>query len=59
MDTQNLKAVLKGDCDLGIITEVDQQDEALTRNLDCIYHRQRLMSNAGKAFFDLLCRHAE
>ena len=32
---------------------------ALTRNLDCIYHRQRLMSNAGKAFFELLCQHAD
>ncbi len=31
----------------------------LTRNLDCIYHRQRLMSNAGKAFFELLCKHAD
>ncbi|OGT74557.1 MAG: hypothetical protein A3H44_09090 [Gammaproteobacteria bacterium RIFCSPLOWO2_02_FULL_57_10] len=27
---------------------------SITRNLDCIYHRQRLMSNAGKAFLDLL-----
>ncbi len=26
----------------------------LSRNLDCIYHRQRLMSNAGKAFIELL-----
>lgn len=26
----------------------------LSRNLDCIYHRQRSMSNAGKAFFELL-----
>lgn len=32
---------------------------ALTRNLDCIYHQQRLMSNAGKAFFELLCKHAD
>ncbi len=32
---------------------------ALKRNLDCIYHRQRLMSNAGKAFFELLCQHAD
>ncbi|MES2606250.1 MAG: LysR family transcriptional regulator substrate-binding protein, partial [Pseudomonadota bacterium] len=31
----------------------------LSRNLDCIYHRQRLMSNAGKAFFELLCKHAD
>ena len=31
----------------------------LSRNLDCIYHQQRLMSNAGKAFFDLLCARAD
>jgi len=31
---------------------------ALTRNLDCIYHRQRQMSRAARAFFDLLCQHA-
>lgn len=27
----------------------------LSRNLDCIYHSQRQMSNASTAFFDLLC----
>lgn len=32
---------------------------SITRNLDCIYHRQRLMSNAGKAFLDLLWTHAD
>ena len=31
----------------------------LSRNLDCIYHQQRLMSNAGKAFLDLLCARAD
>lgn len=33
-------------------------DIALSRNLDCIYHRQRLMSRASSAFFELLCEHA-
>ncbi len=28
----------------------------LTRNLDCIYHSQRQMSNASTAFFSLLCQ---
>ena len=32
---------------------------SITRNLDCIYHRQRLMSNAGKAFLDLLWTHSD
>jgi len=32
---------------------------ALIRNLDCIYHEHRSMSNAGKAFFDLLCARAD
>lgn len=32
---------------------------SISRNLDCIYHRQRLMSNAGKAFLDLLWTHAD
>ncbi len=32
---------------------------SITRNLDCIYHRQRLMSNAGKAFLDMLWTHAD
>jgi len=31
---------------------------ALTCNLDCVYHRQRQMSRAARAFFDLLCQHA-
>jgi DNA-binding transcriptional LysR family regulator len=31
----------------------------LTRNLDCIVHRHRAMSNAGNAFYELLCLHAE
>jgi len=31
----------------------------LSRNLDCIYHRQRQMSRASRAFFDLLCQHAD
>jgi DNA-binding transcriptional LysR family regulator len=39
----------------------DETGEAirLSRNLDCIYHQQRSMSNAGKAFFDLLCARAD
>ncbi|MDP1932242.1 MAG: LysR family transcriptional regulator [Gammaproteobacteria bacterium] len=32
---------------------------SITRNLDCIYHRQRLMSNAGRAFLDMLWTHAD
>jgi DNA-binding transcriptional LysR family regulator len=36
-----------------------EQTLSLTRNLDCIYHRQRQMSKAASAFFDLLCQHAE
>lgn len=28
---------------------------SLSRNLDCIYHAQRQMSNASTAFFNLLC----
>lgn len=31
----------------------------LTRNLDCIVHRHRAMSNAGNAFYELLCQHTE
>lgn len=31
----------------------------ITRNLDCIHHRQRLMSNAAKAFLALLLTHAD
>ncbi len=29
---------------------------SLTRNLDCIFHKQRQMSNAATAFFELLCQ---
>ena len=29
---------------------------SLSRNLDCIYHKQRQMSNAATAFFKLLCQ---
>ncbi len=36
-----------------------QQRLSLMRNLDCIYHRQRQMSKAARAFFDLLCQHAD
>jgi len=36
-----------------------EQPLTLTRNLDCIYHRQRQMSKAARAFFELLCQHAE
>ncbi len=36
-----------------------RQRLSLTRNLDCIYHRQRQMSKAARAFFDLLCQHAD
>lgn len=31
----------------------------LNRNLDCIYHHQRTMSNAGKAFLELLSTNAD
>ncbi len=42
------------------VTDLDSGEPILlSRNLDCIYHRQRLMSNAGKAFFDLLCERAD
>ena len=42
------------------VTEVDTGEPILlSRNLDCIYHQHRLMSNAGKAFFDLLCERAD
>ncbi len=36
-----------------------EQPLSLTRNLDCIYHRQRQMSKSARAFFDLLCQHAD
>jgi DNA-binding transcriptional LysR family regulator len=36
-----------------------EQPLTLTRNLDCIHHRQRQMSKAARAFFELLCQHAE
>lgn len=32
---------------------------ALSRNLDCIHHRQRQMSRAATAFHELLCLHAD
>lgn len=45
------------------VLEVRQNDSAqalsLTRHLNCIYHRQRQMSKAARAFFDLLCQHAK
>lgn len=31
----------------------------LRRKLDCIFHQQRLMSNASRAFYDLLCARAD
>lgn len=44
---------------LPVLDEHTGQTLQLRRNLDCIYHQQRLMSNAGKAFFDLLCASAD
>lgn len=40
---------------LPVVDDATGDSIQLSRNLDCIYHQQRLMSNAGKAFFDLLC----
>ncbi len=43
-----------------MVTQGPQQDPIrLERTLDCIYHRQRQMSNACRAFFELLCDKAD
>lgn len=44
---------------LPVTDEATGEAIELSRNLDCIYHQHRLMSNAGKAFFDLLCARAD
>lgn len=44
---------------LPVTNEATGEPIQLSRNLDCIYHKQRSMSNAGKAFFDLLCTRAD
>ena len=44
---------------LPVVDDATGDSIQLSRNLDCIYHQQRLMSNAGKAFFDLLCARAD
>ncbi|MDX1491025.1 MAG: LysR family transcriptional regulator [Pseudohongiellaceae bacterium] len=50
------------DHSLSILNVVDSdsgQPVTLERNLDCIVHRHRAMSNAGNAFFQLLKQHAD
>lgn len=47
---------------LTILPVHNQETEApitMSRKLDCIFHQQRLMSNAAKAFYDLLCARAD
>lgn len=39
---------------LQVVTTEKEPAITLTRNLDCIYHRQRQMSNASSAFYRLL-----
>lgn len=67
---ETIKALISAGYAWGVLPESMLQDGSLTildvkesetgdsislsRNLDCIYHRQRLISNAGKAFIDLL-----
>ena len=72
---ETIKALISAGYAWGVLPSTMLQDDALavlavkntatgeaielSRNLDCIYHQQRLMSNAGKAFFDLLCARAD
>lgn len=72
---ETIKALITVGYAWGVLPDTMLQDDALailpvttaqggtvpqlTRNLDCIYHPQRQMSNATKAFFDLLCSTAE
>ena len=71
---ETIKALISAGYAWGVLPDTMLQDDTLTvlpvtddtgetilltRNLDCIYHQQRLMSNAGKAFFDLLCERAD
>lgn len=44
---------------LSVQSPEDGTPVSISRNLDCIYHRQRLMSNAGKAFLNLLWTHSD
>lgn len=72
---ETIKALISAGYAWGVLPDTMLQDDTLTvlpvcevdtgepillsRNLDCIYHQQRLMSNAGRAFFDLLCERAD
>lgn len=51
-----LPASMLKDGTLKVLEVVDEQGNSirLSRQLDCIYHRRRLMSNAGRAFLELL-----
>lgn len=46
---------------LKVLEVVDDQGDRirLSRHLDCIYHRRRLMSNAGRAFLQMLTQRAD
>ena len=44
---------------LKVIDTESKEPITLARNLDCIIHRHRAMSNAGTAFFQMLSQHAE
>jgi len=46
---------------LKVLEVVDDQGDriGLSRHLDCIYHRRRLMSNAGRAFLQMLTQRAD
>ena len=72
---ETIKALISAGYAWGVLPETMLQDDSLaklpvtdvvsgesiqlSRNLDCIYHQQRLMSNAGKAFFDMLCARSD
>lgn len=72
---ETIKALISAGYAWGVLPDTMLQDDSLavlpvtdaetgeaielSRNLDCIYHEQRLMSNAGKAFLDLLCARAD
>lgn len=44
---------------LKVLDTETQSPISLARNLDCIIHKHRAMSNAGNAFFKMLSQHAE
>lgn len=72
---ETIKALISVGYAWGVLPESMLQDDSLARlnvladekspainlqrNLDCIYHRQRQLSNASKAFLELLRRHAD